>query len=148
MFSEGMAKVSRNGQWGYIDMKGNIVIPLREDLKDAGYFHEGFALIKSNGKFGYIDKTGKVVIPCNFDFAQNFNEGMALVGNGVKKTFINKEGKTITDFVFDYSYTNESFSDGIMPVSPPAHFLFTKLSKPVISYNHGLLFFTTPHLLS
>ena len=113
MFSEGMAKVSRNGQWGYIDMKGNIVIPLREDLKDAGYFHEGFALIKSNGKFGYIDKTGKVVIPCNFDFAQNFNEGMALVGNGVKKTFINKEGKTITDFVFDYSYTNESFSDGL-----------------------------------
>ena len=116
MFSEGLAKVSRNGQFGYIDTKGTIVIPLQEGLQEASAFHDGLALIKNNGKYGYIDKSGKIVIPCSFVFAQDFNEGMALVGNGTKNTYINKDGKTITDYVFDNDFIRP-FSDGLALVS-------------------------------
>lgn len=116
LFSEGLAKVSRNGKFGYIDTKGTIVIPLQEGLKEAGAFHEGLALIKNNGLFGYINKTGKIVIPCTFKDAQDFKEGMALVSDGNKNTFINKEGKTITNYVFDNDF-NQPFSDGLALVT-------------------------------
>lgn len=42
-FSEGLAAVKKNGQWGYIDTKGNTVIPEQFDI--AFSFNEGLALV-------------------------------------------------------------------------------------------------------
>ena len=76
-FSGGMAAVSLNGKYGYIDETGSEVIPCRYDA--AGRFSEGLATVKLHGKWGYIDKTGGEVIPCQYDSAGTFHEGLAAV---------------------------------------------------------------------
>lgn len=44
-FSEGLAAVQINKQFGFIDIKGNMVIPPR-DFDDVNSFHEGMAVIE------------------------------------------------------------------------------------------------------
>lgn len=41
-----------NGKWGYIDTRGNIIIPLQ--FEEADQFSEGMAAVKVAGKWGYI----------------------------------------------------------------------------------------------
>ena len=69
--------VKVNGQWGYIDKTGKIVINPQFD--SAWDFSEGLAWVKVGGKWGYIDKTGKIVINPQFDDAHDFHDGLALV---------------------------------------------------------------------
>lgn len=71
-FHEGFAKIhikkdvadamSQNYLVGYIDTKGQVVIPARYDY--ARDLHDGraFVSINSEGTHGFIDRTGKVVI--------------------------------------------------------------------------------------
>ena len=47
------------GQWGYINKKGNIVIPLK--FESASRFENGKARVKFNGKKIYIDKKGNLI---------------------------------------------------------------------------------------
>ena len=43
-FSEGFGNVKKDGEWGYIDKKGKVVIEPQFD--DASDFSEGFAKVK------------------------------------------------------------------------------------------------------
>lgn len=66
-FSEGLAAVSVGGQkesgvggkWGYINTKGELVIPADLDL--ATMFQKGKAWVKRDGKSFHLDATGKRV---------------------------------------------------------------------------------------
>jgi hypothetical protein len=55
-FTDGLARVQRNGKYGYINPKGEAAIPLVYD--DARNFSEGLASVKQNGKWGFIDPKG------------------------------------------------------------------------------------------
>ena len=56
VFSEGLAGVKRDGVWGFVNYKGEIIIPFEyEEVYD---FSEGFAWVKKNGKWGIVDKFG------------------------------------------------------------------------------------------
>lgn len=55
-FSEGMAAVKLSTSWGYVDMSGQVVIPLR--FQEATPFSDGKAKVKYNGKYIYINKLG------------------------------------------------------------------------------------------
>ena len=116
-FHDGLAAVGNNdGKYGFIDKKGELVIPMRFDVEEDGVtseFHEGYAVACKNGKYGYIDKSGKEVIPCNYSAAFNFSEGMALVIKEGKFGFIDVNGKEIIPC--EYSYANH-FSEGIAVV--------------------------------
>ncbi|MER3329953.1 MAG: WG repeat-containing protein, partial [Candidatus Kapaibacterium sp.] len=66
-FSEGLAYVMKDGERGYIDHSGKMVIPLEENI--VGYaFSEGLAAV-SNDKFkvGFMDKQGKQKMGFVFD---------------------------------------------------------------------------------
>ena len=54
-FSEGLAPVSRNKSYGYVDPSGRVAI----DLKfEAAYpFRKGVGEVKKNGKYGLINST-------------------------------------------------------------------------------------------
>ena len=97
-FHEGLARVLKDGLYGYIDKTGEEVI--RCQFEDANDFHEGLAAVKKDEKWGYIDKTGKEVIRCQFFYAYNFHEGIAvysggfLLGNG----YIDKTGKKVIKY--------------------------------------------------
>lgn len=116
-FHDGLAAVRNDeGKYGFIDKKGELVIPMSFDVDEGGEtseFHEGYAVVCKNEKYGYIDKSGKEAIPCNYSAAFNFSEGMALVIKEGKFGFIDVNGKEIIPC--EYSYANH-FSEGIAVV--------------------------------
>lgn len=89
-FNEGFAPVKKNGKWGYIDLKGKVVIDFLFD--DAWCFSEGLAPVKLNGKYGYINNKGKVVIDCTYVSSYGFHKGVAVVKDDNKFGFINRNG--------------------------------------------------------
>lgn len=72
-FSEGMAAVRKDGKWGYINLKGEEVIPCQfSDAFPPGQFSEGLACVVDersdadkklwNNRVGFINKKGEWVI--------------------------------------------------------------------------------------
>lgn len=60
VFSEGMAAVSNDGKWGFINTKGDIVIPLKYESVEAS-FNEGLAMVDDENRRLFIDKSGNQV---------------------------------------------------------------------------------------
>lgn len=114
-FNEGLAPVKNNGRWGYIDLKGAVVIDFLFD--DAWCFSEGLAAVKLNEKYGYINNEGKVVIDCTYESSYDFHKGVAVVQDEENKFgFINRNGEWVIkpeyDAVdlgrFDYEWTKNN----------------------------------------
>lgn len=65
-FSEGLAFVCRNGYSGFLNKKGQVVIPFKfhNDFIVGMEFKDGIAPIRHNDKWGYVDKYGN----STFDF--------------------------------------------------------------------------------
>ena len=59
-FFEGLARVEQNEKSGFINTKGEVIIPCIYD--DAWNFNEGLAAVKQNGKWSIINKEGKVIV--------------------------------------------------------------------------------------
>jgi hypothetical protein len=97
--SEGLGRIRRDGKYGYMNHKGEIVIPCK--FEKAEDFHEGLAQVTVNGKWGYIDRSGNLVISPQFDFALKFSCGMAAVGKNRNYTFIDRNGQLMSNFKFD-----------------------------------------------
>ena len=110
-FSEGLASVLLNGKMGFIDKKGNEVIPLKYDY--ASCFSEGLARVSLNNKSGFIDRIGNEIIPLKYDKAGDFTEGLALVKIGNKQGFIDKTGKVVIPLKYN---NGEDFSKGLASV--------------------------------
>jgi len=87
-FSDGLVFVrgveGSEYQTGYIDIAGNLIIPLPE-ISEGGSFSEGLAFVRGvEGRedlTGYIDLTGNLVIPLPsaIMFGDPFSEGLAFV---------------------------------------------------------------------
>ena len=113
---DGLARVSKDGKWGFIDLTGKEAIPLTYELVDP--MENGLARIKENGKWGWIDKNGKVVIDVQYDSTSVFENGFSLVnvggrwdtrGNfeGGKWWLISQTGATISE-KYDEIYIDAS----------------------------------------
>jgi hypothetical protein len=61
-FSEGLARVKKNGKWGFIDKTGKVVIPFEYDWVYS--FSEGLAEVEKNGEYFGINKQGVCVKDC------------------------------------------------------------------------------------
>ena len=112
-FRNGLAPVYMNKNWGYIDNKGEIIIPIQ--YRDAEIFsNDGLAPVKSEKFWGFMDKTGKLVIDEKYDitaggfsiFKKNnekgFVNGLARVKYKKSWGFINKEGKLLKNMWFKH----------------------------------------------
>lgn len=91
-FSEGLAAVYKDGKVGFINTKGQVVIPFQFEAKEVegGYasadFHEGLCKVYGEGhKPMFIDKNGKKVFDCN----ENLCYGDAFSNGVVKVTTLN-----------------------------------------------------------
>ena len=120
-FQDGMALAQKDGQLGYINTTGKILIPFEFDNNVSHdnsnmprRFWGGLCAVKKDGKWGYIDKTGKLVIPCQFDEADDFHDGLARVSYHEKQDgktgyihgvgYINKTGEVVIPFEFRGHY--------------------------------------------
>ena len=115
-FREEMASVKdETGKWGFIDRKGNQVIPCQYEY--ASDFSEGLAAVQDpvTGLWGFVDKTGNLAIPYQYDYAIDFHGGLAAVEDTESYLwgYIDKTGK----LVIPYKYTRfTDFSGGLATV--------------------------------
>ncbi len=90
-----LIQVRKDDKEGFIDHKGNLVIPLIYD--DVSDFAKcGLARVRQNGKYGFINRVGVVIIPIIYDDAEDFfNEDLTTCKLKDKCYLINKKGKII-----------------------------------------------------
>ena len=107
-FNDGLARVSRNGLYGFINLQGNEVIACK--YINANNFSEGLASVSidnnlkenetgfiisaENEKYGVIDKSGNIVLPFEFGLIGSFKNNLARAKeiNSGKWGYINKDG--------------------------------------------------------
>jgi hypothetical protein len=103
---EGLLIASKEGKYGYVNLKGETVIPFIYDW-GAAEFSEGLAAVGSKGKVGFISPGGDTVIPFIYEHAINFSEGLAVFSVNKKYGYINKKGEIKIapeyDLAFDFS---------------------------------------------
>ena len=92
-FTDGLARVEKDGKWGYIDRKGTVVIDLIYDF--VGYFHEGLVGVKKDGKYGFLDREGNVVIELIYDDVTDFSDDIAEVELDGEWFYIDRQGNRI-----------------------------------------------------
>ena len=101
----GSMAVRINDKWGFIDYKGQEIIPpiydFAEGFIDAEYcFGTPCALVQKDGKWGTINTKGEVVIPFEYDWARGC-KGRIVVEKGDKCGIINHKNEFIIPFVDD-----------------------------------------------
>ena len=71
-FSNGLAGVEKDGKYGYVDKKGNIVVDYQyEKVTEVNEY--GYAGIKKDGKWGVVDSQGQVVLTPTYDLQEEIN---------------------------------------------------------------------------
>lgn len=111
-FKEGFAAVKIGSKWGYINIKGEVVV--KPEFEGADDFNEGFAVIKIGNKHGYINSSGQVIINPQYDTAKAFHENYARVSINDKYGFIDKTGNIKIKLIYDLAY---NFNEGMAAVS-------------------------------
>jgi hypothetical protein len=117
-YSEDLLRVTNiEQQYGFLNLKGNIVI--KPDLDFADDFSEGLAVFGVKDPrgneykllYGYMNKKGKIVLPAIYDKAYNFSDGLADVFIGDTLFFIDKKGNKILRFRSKFNSDYNSFGD-------------------------------------
>lgn len=89
------AAVMMDGQWGFINRRGETVISPEWD-DTPGFNASGVAPVARNGRWGAIDATGTRVVPLHFDSISAFDAaGMAAVRIGFGSGYINSRGRIV-----------------------------------------------------
>lgn len=105
IFSEGLAAVQKNGNIGFIDHKGNVVIdfrfPYHGNPLSEFIFDNGRCVVADTlGKCGVIDKKGNWLIKPDFDNVSVFKE-YAIVSKAGIRMQVGYDGTIINSFVLD-----------------------------------------------
>ncbi len=130
-FALGLAAVKLNNKWGFIDVFGNLSIPViydevidfcederRQDSTEitfefktewsASLFkktqlstQQHFAPVNLNNKWGFVNRQGEITVPIVYDEVHSFLYGYALVKSNKKWGFIDRLGKISVDLEFD-----------------------------------------------
>ena len=98
-YGEKIMRAELNGKWGWIDKKGNTIIPFKYDL--AGKFFNGMAVVSQDGRYGIIDSKGNAVIPIKYDQLTEFNEGLARAQLNLKWGCIDQNDQKVIPFIYD-----------------------------------------------
>lgn len=87
-----------NKKYGFLDFKGNLVIPLIYDGVTA--FSQGYAVVKKEGKYGYIDVNGNPLTPCIYNACSEFTYNIGVVKQGAYYGAINLDGDIILEIKY------------------------------------------------
>ena len=105
VFSEGLAAVQKNGMIGFINRKGEVVIPFRYPYHgnplSSFVFENGHCIVAdTTGKCGVINRKGEWIIQPKYDNIDAYEEYVIASSAGVRKQLTYEE-KTINSFVVD-----------------------------------------------
>lgn len=103
-FSNGYARVIRDGKYGIINTNGKEVVPCRYTDMWRCEDYESLSLIPVmiDNKLGYVDLSGKEVIKCNLDLdrGEPFEGEFAKVARNGSRGAINKKGEVIVPAMY------------------------------------------------
>lgn len=120
VFSDGLAAVQKNGNIGFIDHKGNVVIdfqfPFHGNPLSSFLFRNGVCVVANeDGKCGVIDKTGTWIVQPEYDYVSAFKEYAVVTSDGVRKQ-VTYDGTVLNSFVLDdieeLTYYRDEYSKG------------------------------------
>ncbi|MDW8135000.1 MAG: WG repeat-containing protein, partial [Bacteroidia bacterium] len=111
IISEGLIRVQEDKREGFINTKGEVVIP--PQYEEVSSFSEGLAAVKIGNKYGYINKENKEVIRAQYDFADLFVNGFARVQRDGRWGYINKKGEEVVSPRYKEA---GNFINGVAPV--------------------------------
>lgn len=109
----GLARVTKNRNYGFMDKGGKLIIPMLYEYRASGtkesrlgddvldFFGGEIAVMFKNGQFGYISSSGKVISEPQWDDADRFSHGFGRVKKDGKYGFVNKSGKVISEPQWD-----------------------------------------------
>ncbi len=101
-FSDGLAKVKRNNKSGFINARGEAIIPIKYDTIYPKVFTHGLVPASLDGKYGYLDKRGRWVIAPTYEFTDEFaTNGLALAEKDGKYGYIDINGNWAIPNRFD-----------------------------------------------
>lgn len=105
VFSEGLAAVQKNGMIGFINRKGEVVIPFRYPYHgnplSEFVFDNGHCIVAdTTGKCGIINRKGEWIIQPKYDNIDAYDEYVIASSAGVRKQLTYDE-KVINSFVVD-----------------------------------------------
>ena len=105
VFSEGLAAVQKNGMIGFINRKGEVVIPFRYPYHgnplSKFVFDNGHCIVAdTTGKCGVINRKGDWIIQPKYDNIDAYEEYVIASSAGVRKQLTYEE-KVINSFVVD-----------------------------------------------
>lgn len=117
LFSYGLARVCKNGKWGFIDLNGDEVIPCIYDM-GVGRFSEGLALVELYYDFEYgatkvmfIDNKGREIISGNYYY-------LPPIGSSLDLSFVEppvfSNGKCLVWVDAKLAFPNDNFEDNEM----------------------------------
>lgn len=98
-FTQGLARVMRNGKWGFINRAGEEVITPRYHYADE--FADGMAIVRNEKDLhGAIDEWGNLVIGYHFPALTNFEKGYAKFGDLRTWGLIDKGGNIVVPQIY------------------------------------------------
>ncbi|MFH5183878.1 WG repeat-containing protein [Paenibacillus sp. TAB 01] len=97
-------KTTHDDQWGYINSKGQMVIPPQYEYAND-FQANGFAVVQSRGHSGLIDARGKYVVQPIYDSITPFSEGRAVVIDGQGFKLMDESGRIVTKKPYSYIST-------------------------------------------
>ncbi len=96
----GLLIVGKNDKEGYINLKGEVIVPVIYDYVD--YFYDGMAEINKGRLCGYVNEKGKVVVAPQYSKVDPFKRNnLTMVQSNGKYGFINREGYRAIYPVYD-----------------------------------------------
>lgn len=99
-FYDGLIPAEKNKKWGYLNTKGELVIPNKYDSVSS--FVNGKAIVKIGKTYAFIDKTGKEILLNKYNTVKSIDDGMSLVVVNNKYGVIDINGKEIITPSFDF----------------------------------------------
>lgn len=98
-FYNGLARVCLNGKEGYINDRGDEVIPLQYDC--VWPFYNGLSRVKVNDKWGLINKEGEEIVPIKYDEIKIGANGIVKVKSNNLYGLIRSDGKELLPAEYD-----------------------------------------------
>ncbi len=107
---EELIPLNKDGNCGYANLKGEIVLPLIYEQCD--FFSEGLAAVMMNNKRFYIDPNGTKVIEVSdkIDYVDGFSERRARVSSKDKNGYIDQSGTIVIPLLYSMAWP---FNEGI-----------------------------------
>ena len=93
-FSEGYARVKKDGKYNHIGTDGKLLST--EWWDDAWRFYNGYAWVWKGNKCNHISTDGKLLSTEWWDFASDFRNGYAVVGKNSKWNHISTDSKLLS----------------------------------------------------